>query len=289
MHHFLASSRKKRKVLAVDDEMVNRELLEAILSLNYEVVSATNGEEAMEILHSEYESISLILLDLLMPKMSGFQVIEACKKDDNLKRIPIIVMTSEKSAEVRSIRMGADDFITKPYRMPEVILARCERIIELSEEKRLIRSVERDKVTGLYIKVFFDAYIRQIAPDIRRAMDVAVIRFDRLPASPEDHDAVLKKAASLIKEVVLTSKGIACRTDDNYVYLYRQHREDHEAMHQSMDELLSSFPPARGVSVRVGIYQRVDKDAPIESWFERAKAACDGISPDDPDRIAIIN
>ena len=107
MNHFLKFSRMKRRVLAVDDEMINRELLKAILAMNYEVTFATNGKEAMEQLYAAEEPFSLILLDLLMPQMSGFQVIEACKKDDKLREIPIIVMTSEKSAEVRSIRMGA--------------------------------------------------------------------------------------------------------------------------------------------------------------------------------------
>jgi len=164
MNHFLQYGRLKRRVLAVDDENINRELLQAILSMNYDVTSVTNGKEAMEALYAAEEPYSLILLDLLMPQMSGFQVIEACKADEKLREIPIIVMTSEKSAEVRSIRMGASDFITKPYRMPEVILARCERIIELSEEKRLIRSIEKDKATGLYIKALFDAYIKRLLP-----------------------------------------------------------------------------------------------------------------------------
>lgn len=288
MHHFLAASRKKRRVLAVDDEIVNRELLEAILSLNYEVVSATNGEEAMSILRNEYESISLILLDLLMPKMSGFQVIEACKADENLRRIPIIVMTSEKSAEVRSIRLGADDFITKPYRMPEVILARCERIIELSEEKRLIRSIERDKLTGLYIDVFFYAYIKLISPDIRRAMDAAVVRFDGLPTDPGQHDAVLKKAAGLIKEVIVASKGIAARIGDS-IFVYRQHRDDLPMLHERMTELLASDGPASSVHVRAGVYVRVNRDEPVESWFERASELCDSVTDATPNGIAVFN
>ena len=72
---------------------------------------------------------SLILLDLIMPVMDGFTFLEKRKEDEALRRIPVIVMTSEKSAEVKSIRLGASDFITKPFEMPEVIIARCERIV----------------------------------------------------------------------------------------------------------------------------------------------------------------
>ena len=82
MNSFIKSSRQKRRVLVVDDELVNRELLDAILSLNYEVTGVPNGSEAMKALYSAPEPYSLILLDLLMPQMSGFQVLEACKSDE---------------------------------------------------------------------------------------------------------------------------------------------------------------------------------------------------------------
>jgi PleD family two-component response regulator len=162
-------------------------------------------------LYAAEEPYSLILLDLLMPQMSGFQVLEACKKDDKLRQIPIIVMTSEKSAEVRSIRMGALDFITKPYRMPEVILARCERIVELSEEKSLIRSIEKDRETGLYTKDFFYAYIRRI-PETRFDTDAIVLRFGGMVAlrrccGDEGVSDLLRSAAELVKSELLGTKA----------------------------------------------------------------------------------
>lgn len=140
MKKFMTAGGMKRRVLIVDDEMINRELLGAMLSQSYEISFAADGQEAMDALMQPDTDYSLILLDLMMPVMNGFEVIERCRADEALRQIPIIVMTSEKSAEVRSIRMGAADFITKPYDMPEVILARCERIIELSEGESIIRS-----------------------------------------------------------------------------------------------------------------------------------------------------
>ena len=284
MNHFLSSNQKKRSVLVVDDELINRELLETILSMNYEVTCASNGKEAMDILSDKPEEFSLILLDILMPQMSGFQVIEACKDDERLKRIPIIVMTSEKSAEVRSIRMGADDFITKPYRMPEVIIARCERIIELSEEKELIRSIEKDKVTGLYIKVFFYAYIRRLAPDARRPMDAVAIR-----VVSGSGDAVLQKTAELIKSVILGRKGIACRMDDGFLCAYCKHREDYEELLAQMQAELDAFAPSAHARLKAGVYARIDTETPIESWFERAEAACGSAIADDTRLTAAYN
>lgn len=273
MNHFLKNIRKKRRVLAVDDELINRELIEAILSLNYDVSGAPNGKEAMRMLHEAQEPYSLILLDLLMPQMSGFEVLEAVKADENLKDIPIIVMTSEKSAEVRSIRLGADDFITKPYRMPEVILARCERIIELSEEKKLIRSVEMDQLTGLYIKLFFDAYIGRVVKDLKGEMDAVAIRVEY----PDDDVEALKEAAKVTEEVLVGRRGIACRAQDNLFYVFCSHKMNYEELLSQMEgKLLTDY--GRGVSLKAGICEKVDKAQPIDSWFEKANAACDGIS-----------
>ena len=123
MNTFTKINKLKRHILVVDDEMINREILANMLSNSYEVHTAANGKEALEILKAGDCSFSLILVDLLMPVMNGFELIQILREDESLRLIPIIVMTSEKDAEVRSIKLGAADFITKPYDMPDVILA----------------------------------------------------------------------------------------------------------------------------------------------------------------------
>ena len=158
MEKMLRNDQVKRRVLVVDDEMINREILGNILHADYDVVYAGNGQQAIDILKSDSGSFSLILLDLLMPVLSGARVLDICRSDPELSGIPIIVMTQEEEAEVTSIRAGADDFIKKPYNMPEVILARCERIIDLYEKKNLIDSAQADPLTGLYSNDFFFEY-----------------------------------------------------------------------------------------------------------------------------------
>ena len=147
---------RPQRVLVVDDQEINRDALGIILEDYYEVLYAENGRQAMNVLQDYHGDISLVMLDLMMPEMNGFEVLQALKADDQLKSIPVIVLTADKSAELKALQMGAADFITKPFvDMDEVILARVSRIIELSEGRQLISAAEHDSLTGLYSRYFF--------------------------------------------------------------------------------------------------------------------------------------
>ncbi|MCR5023816.1 MAG: response regulator [Lachnospiraceae bacterium] len=134
----------KRRVLVVDDEQINRRMLEKILSPGYEVLLAGNGDEALNVIKTEKKVLSIVLLDLLMPGMDGYEVLEIMQKDEELKKIPVIVLTSDTSAEVKSLKMGAADFIPKPYDVADVILARIEKTIQLFESIKIVNATELD-------------------------------------------------------------------------------------------------------------------------------------------------
>ena len=282
MKKFMTAGGMKRRVLIVDDEMINRELLGAMLSQSYEISFAADGQEAMDALMQPDTDYSLILLDLMMPVMNGFEVIERCRADEALRQIPIIVMTSEKSAEVRSIRMGAADFITKPYDMPEVILARCERIIELSEGESIIRSTERDKVSGLYTRGYFFAYLKQMLPRLDTQADAIVLNIDRFHLinelfGREEGDRVLSYCGELISEMLSSTRGIACRSESDTFFIFCERQEDYEHTVEQMQEKLAEFARSRSLRLRAGVYScEMGSDEP-EAWFSRAKSACDRI------------
>ena len=282
MKNYMTISDIKRRVLIVDDERINRELRGTMLSQIFEIATASNGQEAMMMLTQPDADYSLILLDLLMPVMDGFEVIERCQADEALKRIPIIVLTSEKSAEVRSIRMGAADFITKPYDMPEIILARCERIIELSEDKSIIRSTERDKVSGLYTRSYFFVYLRQIIHRIDHPTDALVLNIDRFHLindlfGRDEGDRVLSYIGELISERLSGLRGIACRSESDTFFIFCERQEEYESLIEEIQTKLSTFTKSRSLRLRAGVYSCEDHSGDPESWFSRAKAACDNI------------
>ena len=152
----------KRQILIADDEIVNREILGAILQSEYEVLFACDGGEAIQLVTEHKDTLSLVLLDILMPQLSGIEVLKALKADVETVRIPVIVMTAERDTEVESLRLGAADFIPKPYPAADVIHARVLRTIELSEDRETIQLTERDRLTGLFKREFFFRYALQM-------------------------------------------------------------------------------------------------------------------------------
>ena len=107
----------KNKVLIVDDALINRDILKEILKDTYDILEAEDGKTALEILDAENNEISAILLDLVMPVMDGFQVLEELNARKVIKKIPVLVISGENSTqnEQRCFELGIADFIGKPF------------------------------------------------------------------------------------------------------------------------------------------------------------------------------
>ncbi|SFT78665.1 putative two-component system response regulator [Selenomonas sp. GACV-9] len=121
---------KRRRILAVDDDAMNRMMLDAILSTDYDFAAATGGPEALAMLANQ--AADLILLDINMPEMDGFAVLSALQQDEKTQEIPVIMLTGDldQETEVKGIQAGAFDFVHKPF-IPTLILRRIERTLEL--------------------------------------------------------------------------------------------------------------------------------------------------------------
>ena len=126
-------ARKTRKrILIADDLETNREILGDLLSEEYDICYASDGVEALEMLQKHGADISLLILDLYMPNMTGQEVIARMQEDQALKSLPVIVLTVDEKAELECLRMGAWDFIPKPYPDIEIVKARIAKCLALS-------------------------------------------------------------------------------------------------------------------------------------------------------------
>jgi adenylate cyclase len=123
---------RKGKVLVVDDDPQNAELLEAYLTrmADYEVAIARDGQEALERVGAEPPD--LILLDIMMPRMDGYEVCTRLKKDPSTQFIPIVMVTALRGTEerIQALEVGADDFLSKPFNVYE-LLARVKSLIRI--------------------------------------------------------------------------------------------------------------------------------------------------------------
>ncbi len=273
----------KRKVLVVDDEIAERRMLAKILSKEYEVVLAKDGNEALEVMVKMHDVLSLVILDLLMPEKDGFEVLKEVKEDETLSKIPIIVLTSETTAEVESLKLGAADFIPKPYNAPEVINARIGKTIELYEKSNLVGATKLDMLTGLFQREYFMSYVEtadNYAPN--QDNDIIVLNINRFHIINELHgrdygDLVLAEIGKAIKKFVEEKHGIACRNNADVFFIYIPHQEKPEELlwqiHLQLEYTLED-PKTR---IRMGIYSHVDKSIEKEKRFDCAMLACNSI------------
>ena len=125
-------------VLIADDEARIRGLLSQFFQkkLGYKVVEAEDGEEALQIFESGKPKINLVILDVMMPKLSGWQVLEKIKETSN---VPVVMLTAkaEEESQLKGFKLGADDYVTKPF-SPNVLLARCEKLVQKEKEEKVL-------------------------------------------------------------------------------------------------------------------------------------------------------
>jgi len=110
-------------VLAVDDDLINLKLLKSMLSKSgkvKEVIEAKNGSDAIGQLKGR-DDIDLILLDIIMPIMGGIDMLKVVRADDNLRQLPIIVLTTDETKKVEALECGANGFLMKPIRNEELM------------------------------------------------------------------------------------------------------------------------------------------------------------------------
>lgn len=269
----------RRSVLIVDDEAINRQMLGFILQNDYDVLFAADGREAWDTLTENGGKVSLVLLDIMMPVMDGYELLAMMKADPDKRRIPVIAATAAGDAEVRVLKMGAVDFIHKPYDAPEVILARVQRSIELAEDASIISATETDALTGLYIKQFFYEYSGRAdlyAPAAR--MDAAVLNINRFHLVNELRgraagNEALCAAADYLRSIAVEVGGFVGRGDADTFYMYMPHRNDYGAIAAGVTAAMEKVLPGTHVSIRMGVYQDVDKNVVLDQRFDHAKLA----------------
>ncbi len=146
----MANEIKQDTILIVDDNGTLRALLKAMFKGRYKVIEATNGKEALQILTQEYQSIAIILLDVMMPVMDGLATLKILKDKRILNRIPVALITAEESTDVEKegYELGAADVIRKPFNN-HIVIQRVKNLIEQYKYKNRLEDMVKQQTKRL--------------------------------------------------------------------------------------------------------------------------------------------
>ena len=273
----------RKRILVVEDNELNRAMLCEILEEKYGVLEAGNGQEALNILSQSRDSVSLILLDVMMPVMDGYTFLDRIREDAELSLIPVIVMTqgSSEEDEVAALAHGATDFVPKPYR-PQVILHRVASLIKLRETAAMVNMFQYDRLTGLYSKEFFYQKVRErLDTDTNRAYTIVCTNIENFKLyndsfGREAGDRLLKEVAEVARSM-MGSRGFCGRySADRFLCLQERAQEEQDRQN------FGSFPMEeaqafRNIVMRWGVYEITDPSLPVEQMCDRALLAVDSV------------
>ena len=274
----------KRHILIVEDEHINQMVLRNMLGDDYELLFASDGIEALEQVKTHKDDLALVLLDLKMPQMGGMEVLKVMKEEDELKGIPVIVLTADQDAEVDCLKIGAIDFIPKPYPSAEIVQARINRCVELTEKRNIIQSTERDSLTNLLNLDYFLRYVRMYDQHYNEMpMDAIVLDVNHFNMLNERYgkqygDSVLARIGKQVRMISREIGGVCCRRAADTFFIYCPHQENYESiLEKASEDLVDEDVSKNRVRLRLGVYSKVDKSLQIERRFDYAKIAANTV------------
>ena len=270
--------RASRCVLIASADPAGRAALKAALEGSYALLEAETGAAALEQIVAENEGLGLVLVDLDLPDMKGMDLLRRMVDDPLLMRIPVVAMGRGREEEEEALELGASDFLLLPCDRMGVARARVRRAIDTSENRNIVRSVERDPLTGLYNTAFFLSIVKQFDTYHKDlAMDAMIVNINYFHMINERYgrsygDEVLCRVGTRIKRYIEGEGGIICRRDGDVFMIYCPHREDYEDILKDACEGMDSR-----IRLRMGVYPNVDKSLDVERRFDRAKLASDTV------------
>lgn len=274
---------KKYTILVVDDSEINISILNKILKKDYNILSAKNGKEALEIIRSEKHKIATILLDLVMPIMNGFEFLKIHQKDRVISSIPIIVMTQQDDTqtEIKALSLGASDFLPKPYN-PVIIKHRINNIIELIQNSLLVNTLEKDSLTNLYTKEAFYGYVERYLKNSKLEFDIIGLNIERFKLinnifGMKEGDKLLKFIANLIERKFADYKIICSRAVADQFYIFINRDAKYEKILYEIEKEIKSYNLNIEILMHFGIYEIKNLKDPVSIMCDRVKLAIDSI------------
>lgn len=283
---------KKQTMLIVDDEEINRIILTDYFHKEFNLLEAADGQEALDYVYSQ--PIDIILLDLMMPKLNGFAVLDTLKAAPRYRNIPIVVTTGteDNKSEALSMEKGAADYITKPYN-PVVVRCRIFNVLGRMESEllKLHQSVQErrisemqqiidiDQLTGLLTQKTFLQQLPSLISENNHTryyiiyLDIASFKLINELFNMETGDTILKTAASYFNTII-GKRGIATHlAADAFALLLPDELLDMDLLLQGLDAMMHSLSIYRTITFYAGIYPIDNIYLSPEKMLDRAHLA----------------
>lgn len=268
----------RKKILIVEDNEFNRALLVEILSSQYETLEAENGKVGLEILEREKEAVSLILLDIVMPVMNGYEFLDTLKANPAIASIPVIVTTQNEGEndEIAALERGASDFVAKPYKA-KVILRRVASIIHLRENATMLNLFQKDRTTGLLSKEYFCQQAEKILrsnPDKTYDIicsDVENFKLINDAFGMQGGNKVLKTMGGICQKSTDTLGGICSRFHADQFVSMIEHTEGYsDELYEALTAETREKCGISNIVIKWGIYQTGDRKISVEQMYDWA-------------------
>ena len=268
----------RKKILIVEDNEFNRALLVEILSSQYETLEAENGKVGLEILEREKEAVSLILLDIVMPVMNGYEFLDALKANPAIASIPVIVTTQNEGEndEIAALERGASDFVAKPYKA-KVILRRVASIIHLRENATMLNLFQKDRTTGLLSKEYFCQQAEKILrsnPDKTYDIicsDVENFKLINDAFGMQGGNKVLKTMGGICQKSTDSLGGICSRFHADQFVSMIEHTEGYsDELYEALTAETREKCGFSNIVIKWGIYQTGDRKISVEQMCDWA-------------------
>ena len=283
---------KESVMLIVDDVEINRAILTQFFKNDYVIIEATNGKEALDVI--EKQPVDIVLLDLVMPVMDGFELLGILKKNEKFAAIPVIATTArnEGDSEVRAMEMGAADFITKPYNPTIVrlrvrnVMARLEnewRKIEQAAQSRKITEmrhfIERDSLTGIYNReTFYDKAASLLQKNAEVPYDIIYLDISCFKVINdlfhiETGNLILRTAAAYF-QTLTEGIGLCGRMEaDHFALCLPMERVNMDMVMQGVDNAVQSLSICHNILFYAGVYPVDNVFLPVDQMCDRAHMA----------------
>lgn len=277
----------KRKILVIEDNDINREILTDFLQDEYEVYEAENGLIGLEMFMSHYRELSAVLLDVMMPVFDGFNFLEKIAYDPLLRTVPIVVTTGsdDNETERRCLELGAVDFISKPYNAA-ILKMRMNRIIKLRESTATLSRVEMDEITGLYARDSFYHYSEDmIRKNPEQEYDLIVSSIENFRSIREAYgDRICIRILEYFGKRIQASQypdQLNSRIRDDVFACIAPHVTDVSADSlQKVSESVLKDSPINSLSIKYAVYKKIDKNVPVAILVDRLLMAMETIRGD---------